>query len=130
MEHNLLKIDEFLQVDLGCPEVWLRGERVDLTPLEWRLLCHMARRRGRVVTREELRKAAWDGSPPRGWKNLLKGYIRRLRHKIEDDPGSPRYILTRWGIGYRFMEPRSPDEVMAASGFPHWQGMGEGDTQE
>jgi two-component system KDP operon response regulator KdpE len=111
MEHDLLKVDGDLCIDLCCAEVWLRGRRVDLTPTEWRLLCYLAERRGRVVSREELRQNVWNGSPPRGWKNLIKYYIRRLRRKIEDDPRTPRYILTRWGFGYRFMEPRSPAEV-------------------
>jgi DNA-binding response OmpR family regulator len=107
--HTILVVDEDLQIDLGCPEMWVRGKRVDLTRTEWELLCYMARRRGQAITFEELRDKAWadksEGPPTLG---VVKQYIARLRHKLEEDAQSPKYILSKWGFGYRFMEPESP----------------------
>jgi DNA-binding response OmpR family regulator len=113
--HKILEVDEDLQIDLGCPEVWLRGKRVDLTRKEWELLCYMAQRRGQAITLEELRDNAWTDisqNPPS--LNSVKQYVMFLRRKLEDNPLCPRYILNKRGFGYRFMEPASPHELAAS----------------
>jgi DNA-binding response OmpR family regulator len=108
---TIMVVDEDLQIDLRCPEVWLRGKRVDLTRKEWELLCYMAQRRGQAITFEELRDNVWadrsqEGDPPS--LSTIKQYVMFLRRKLGDDPLSPKYILSKWGFGYRFMEPTSP----------------------
>jgi DNA-binding response OmpR family regulator len=114
---NLLEVDEHLVIDLACPEMWLRGKRVDLTRKEWELLCYLARNRGRAITFAELRERAWsDNSHRRMARSSIKQYVRRLRRKLGDDPHSPRYILTKWGFGYRFTEPAGPGELGMAQG--------------
>jgi DNA-binding response OmpR family regulator len=110
--HEILEIDENLQIDLSCPEIWLRGKRVDLTKKTWELLCYMAQRRGQVITLEELRDNVWSGksqNPPS--LNSIKQYVMNLRRKLKDDPGRPKYVLSKRGFGYRFMEPTSPYEL-------------------
>lgn len=85
--------------DLG--RVFLRGEEVPLSPLEYNLLLFLAERAGYVLSPEELYNAIWG---PGGGVNLrqVKWYIWRLRQKIEDDPSRPRFICTERGRGYYF----------------------------
>ena len=93
--------DGQLRVDLRDGMVMRRGERVDLSPTEMRLLAHLLRQKGRVVPREELLVSVW-GPEYAHQLRYLSVYIRYLRQKIEDNPSSPRYIQTRWGLGYLF----------------------------
>jgi DNA-binding response OmpR family regulator len=112
--HELLEVDEDLQIDLCYPEVWIRGRRVDLTKKEWELLCYMAQHRGQVLTFEELRDNVWakgSGDPP--GLSSVKQYVMFLRRKLGDDPFSPKYILSKRGFGYRFMEPENPSDLVA-----------------
>ena len=78
-----------------------QGRVVDLTPTESRLLMYLASQRGRIVPRTELLINVWG---PEYAKELgyLSVYIRYLRRKIEQDPANPRYICTRWKVGYYF----------------------------
>ena len=77
-----------------------RGEEVALTKTEFRLLCELAEQPGAVRTREELLRRVW-GYDFFGDTRLLDVHVRRLRTKVEDDPGTPTRILTVRGIGYR-----------------------------
>jgi two-component system KDP operon response regulator KdpE len=77
------------------------GEEIRLTPIEWALLAHLAQRPGHLITRTELLKAVWGPEYERE-TNYLRVHITHLRKKIEPDPGSPRYIVTDPGVGYRF----------------------------
>ncbi len=95
-----------LQVDLEARKVHLKGEEVHLTPLEFRLLAALARRRGKVVTHQQLLTEVW-GSAQAEQTQYLHLYMRQLRHKIEDDPKRPRYFRTDSGVGYR-MEMLDP----------------------
>lgn len=76
-----------------------KGQQVKLTNTERRILQHLMRNHGHVVTLSSLAEAVWGGDYPDA-ANSLKVYIRRLREKIEDNPGEPRLILTTSGIGY------------------------------
>lgn len=76
------------------------GTELRLTKTEFRLLCTLAEAAGRVVTREELLERVW-GYGYFGDTRLLDVHIRRLRRKVERDPGQPRHIVTVRGIGYR-----------------------------
>ena len=93
--------DGVLHVDLWSGTVKREGELVDLTPTESRLLMYLASQRGRIVSRRELLVNVWG---PEYAKELgyLSVYIRYLRRKIEQDPANPRYICTRWKVGYYF----------------------------
>ncbi len=93
--------DGVLCVDADRGQVWLRGEVVGLTPTEFRLLTSLVARKGCVVRHEDLLEQVW-GPAYRGDNACLSLYVRYLREKIEDDPAEPRYIQTRWGVGYWF----------------------------
>lgn len=96
-------------IDLGRHEVLVRGEVVDVPLIEYRLLELFLRNQGRVLTREHLMNAGWEGAFY-SQNKALDVHIRRLREKVEEDPASPSRILTVRGVGYRF-EPRSSNDV-------------------
>jgi DNA-binding response OmpR family regulator len=75
--------------------------RVDVTALEFRLLSVLIRRRGRVLTREQLIEQAW-GQPTHIGDRVVDTHILNLRKKIEPLPREPRYVASVRGIGYRF----------------------------
>jgi len=77
------------------------GEPVDLTQKEYDLLMHLIRERGKVFTREDLMQKVWNYDYF-GDMRTVDVTVRRLREKIEDDPGKPQYILTKRGAGYYF----------------------------
>lgn len=95
---------EDLTLDLAARQVQLRGERVNLRPIEYKLLCQLATNAGRVLTHSQLLASVW-GPEYRDETHYLWVNISRLRRRLEDDPATPRYILTEPGIGYRFREP-------------------------
>lgn len=76
-----------------------KGQEIKLTNTERRMLQHLMRNYGHVVTYSSLAEAVWGGDYPDA-ANSLKVYVRRLREKIEENPGNPRLILTTSGIGY------------------------------
>jgi two-component system KDP operon response regulator KdpE len=90
-----------LSVDFDSRLVTLRGARVQLTPIEYRLLGLMVRSAGRVLTHREILRQVW-GPQYANQKNYLRVYMKKLRHKIEPEPARPRYLLNEIGIGYRF----------------------------
>lgn len=91
-----------LTIDLDAHRVHgPEGDEIRLTPIEWGLLAHLAQRPGRLITQTELLKAVWGPEYERE-TNYLRVHITHLRKKIEPDPGSPRYIVTEPGVGYRF----------------------------
>ena len=100
--------DGHLHVDLREARVLKDGELVELSPIEYRLLAHLVQERGRVVPRQDLLVNVW-GQEYADELSYLSVYIRYLRRKIEDDPSNPRYIQTRWKLGYLF----SGDERVA-----------------
>jgi two-component system KDP operon response regulator KdpE len=89
-----------LRVDLGARLVFLRGEEVRLTRTEYRLLAVLVQNAGRVVTHRQLLREVW-GPGSASETHYLRVYMAQLRHKIEDDPAQPRYLLTETGVGYR-----------------------------
>jgi two-component system OmpR family response regulator len=98
-----------LSIEPDKRSVEVRGEAVQLTAKEFDLLLHFARYPGRVFTRAQLLDQVW-GYGHEGYEHTVNSHINRLRSKIEQDPARPRYILTVWGIGYRFAEPAGQDE--------------------
>lgn len=91
-----------LLVDIGNHQVSLRGEAVALTPKQFQLLSFLMEHRGRLVTREEIRRTLWKDSPIYSWSRVIDVHIQHLRQKLEDDATAPRYIITVLGQGYRF----------------------------
>lgn len=96
--------DNGLIIDLDQHEVRVKGTLVDLTPTEFRLLSVLVQNAGKVVPHRTLLAQVW-GEEYANEVHYLKLYIRYLRQKIEESPSNPRYILTEWGVGYRFREP-------------------------
>jgi two-component system, OmpR family, response regulator ResD len=90
-----------LHIDPAARRVHLRGGEVPLTQREFDLLLHFARHPGRVFTREQLMDAVWQFAFYTDTATVTV-HVRRLRAKLEDDPASPRWLQTVWGVGYRF----------------------------
>ena len=94
-----------LEVDFARQETRLRGERLDLTPTEYKLLYHLVRNAGHVLQHGTLLAKVW-GREYIDEVDYIRVYIRRLRDKLGDDPDNPRYIRTERGLGYRFVGER------------------------
>ena len=92
-----------LEIDLDKRSARLEGKPLNLTAKEFDLLVQFARHPGRVYTRNQLLEMVWGGSFD-GYEHTVNSHINRLRTKVEADPANPRYILTVWGVGYKFAE--------------------------
>ena len=103
--HEVIEIDDRLRLDFDRREVWVEDELVKLRPTEYRLLYHLVQNAGWVVPHEQLLAKVW-GYEYRDETHYLRLYINYLRKKIEEDPASPKYILTERGVGYRFVDYR------------------------
>ncbi len=90
-----------ITIDFDRYEVYKRGEVLDLTNREYDLLKFLAQRQSQIFTREALLEKVW-GFEYFGDVRAVDVTIRRLREKIEDDPGKPKFIITKRGIGYYF----------------------------
>jgi DNA-binding response OmpR family regulator len=90
-----------LELDVGARRCQVAGEEVPLTPTEFDLLHALMRRPGRVFSRMQLLEASNLGAYD-GVERTIDVHIHNLRQKIESDPSEPRYILTVFGVGYRF----------------------------
>jgi DNA-binding response OmpR family regulator len=93
--------DGRLKIDLSRQQVTVNDVLIDLTPTEFRLLACLVQRNGQVVPHRELLTEVW-GPEYSDQVSYLSVYIRYLRQKIERNPSQPIYILTKWGMGYRF----------------------------
>ncbi|MDT8895856.1 response regulator transcription factor [Halomonas sp. I1] len=94
-----------LTVDLSAHRVSLHGTSVRLTPKEYAVLALLVRQAGRVVTQAQLLRDVWGASHTHD-SHYLRIVISKLRHKLGDDPQSPRLLQTEAGIGYRLLAPR------------------------
>jgi DNA-binding response OmpR family regulator len=92
-----------LVIDSQRRTVSLGDRTIDLTAKEFDLLLHFARHAGRVFTRSQLLDEVWGYSHD-GYEHTVNSHINRLRAKIEENPTQPCYILTVWGVGYKFAE--------------------------
>jgi len=90
-----------IRLDVEQHEVVVRGQSVELTPMEFDLLAYLMQRPGRVYTRLELLEALC-GTTYETFERSIDSHIKRLRQKIEPDPKAPRYVLTVFGVGYKF----------------------------
>jgi two-component system, OmpR family, KDP operon response regulator KdpE len=93
-----------LRIELENSAVYRRGERVALTPHEFRLLRLFAQNVGRLLTHQMILREVWGVAYQRE-SHYLHVYVSQLRRKIEEDPSRPRYLLTEPGAGYRFVDP-------------------------
>lgn len=94
---------EGISIDIDKRKVILGDKKVDLSPKEFELLVLMASNPGRNYTRTELLNMIW-GYNFEGYEHTVNSHINRLRAKIESDMANPTYILTTWGVGYKFNE--------------------------
>ncbi len=92
-----------LSINVQKRIVEVHGARVELTPKEFDLLLHLARHPGVSFNRDELLRAVW-GYEFSGYEHTVNSHINRLRNKIERDLRTPEFILTTWGVGYRFVD--------------------------
>jgi two-component system OmpR family response regulator len=94
---------EDLVIDPIKRSAHIKGRSVNLTAKEFALLLHFARNPGKVYTRSQLLDYVW-GYGHDGYEHTVNSHINRLRRKIEIDPANPSYILTVWGVGYKFVD--------------------------
>lgn len=92
-----------LKVDQAKRKVMLNNDSINLTPKEYDLLCYLANHSGLTFSRSQLLNIVW-GQEYAGYEHTVNSHINRLRGKIEKDPNDPKYILTTWGVGYRFTD--------------------------
>ena len=93
--------DDFLTVDVAERRVMVKGERVKLTPREFRMLALLIKNSGHILTHQQVLEKVW------GWEYIddvdyVRIYISHLRQKVEPEPSTPKYILTEPGVGYYF----------------------------
>jgi len=89
-----------LKVDLGRRQVFVLGNEIHLTPIEYKLLTTLIRYAGKVLTHRQLLKEVW-GPLHVEEGHYLRVYMRQLRNKLERNPAHPRYLVTELGVGYR-----------------------------
>jgi DNA-binding response OmpR family regulator len=94
---------EQLFVNVGMRIVEVEGKRVELSPKEFDLLVHLVSNPGKTYSRMQLLNQVW-GYEFEGFEHTVNSHINRLRSKIEKNMGQPEYILTTWGVGYKFRE--------------------------
>jgi DNA-binding response OmpR family regulator len=97
---RVLRVGE-IEIDIEQRTVRRGGSPVELTAREFALLVHLARHPGRVYTRAQLLDQVW-GLRHEAYEHTVSSHINRLRAKLEPSPAAPRYLLTIWGVGYRF----------------------------
>jgi two-component system alkaline phosphatase synthesis response regulator PhoP len=100
---ELIRVGDVV-LDAGRMEVRVGGRYVEVTPTEFQLLATLARQPGRVYTRTQLLNAI-HGIAFESYERAIDAHIKNLRKKIEPDPRNPRYLLTTFGVGYRFADP-------------------------
>jgi len=95
-----------LHIDPDKRRIKISGKEISLTAKEFDLLIHFASHPGRVYSRLQLLEQVWDYHHE-GYEHTVNSHINRLRAKIEEDPAKPHYILTVWGVGYKFTEEQT-----------------------
>ncbi len=90
-----------LSIDKNKRKVLVNAKRVELTPKEFELLYLLASHPGVTYDRKDLLNLVWSYDFE-GYEHTVNSHINRLRSKIETDPNNPDYVLTTWGVGYRF----------------------------
>lgn len=94
---------DHLYINVGMRIVEIDGSRIELSPKEFDLLVHLASNPGKTYTRMQLLNQIW-GYEFEGFEHTVNSHINRLRSKIEANMNEPQFILTTWGVGYKFRE--------------------------
>ncbi|MFD2230979.1 response regulator transcription factor [Alkalimarinus sediminis] len=92
-----------LEIDIAKRQVMIDQQPIELTSTEFDLLLYMARQPGLVFSRSQLLDKVW-GYHHSGYEHTVNSHINRLRTKLEKDPSKPEYVLTVWGVGYKFAD--------------------------
>lgn len=92
-----------LEIHPKSRKVLHNGIEVNLTPKEFDILYFLAKNKGEVFTKEQIYQAVWAEDYLMADSNIM-AFIRKLRKKVEPNPDSPEYIITIWGIGYKFTD--------------------------
>ncbi len=100
-EEEAILVFDALHIDPIRREVRLHGDLIRLTVREFDLLLFLCRNADRPFTRTQLLGKVWE-IQYEGYDRTVDSHVQRLRAKIEDDPGNPRFIRTVWGVGYKF----------------------------
>ncbi len=96
-----------MRIDYASNRVWMNGEEIRLTPIEYRLLCLLAKNVGKVLTHNYILDKIWGENSLDTDTQSLRVFVATLRKKLEKNPSDPIYLQTRVGIGYYLM--RMPD---------------------
>lgn len=102
-QHQAVFVNGQLRIDYASGCAYLNDEEMHLTPMEYKLLCLLAQNTGKVLTHKFITQSIWGSS----WENdvgSLRVFMATLRKKLEKIPGSPQYIQTHIGIGYRMVK--------------------------
>jgi two-component system KDP operon response regulator KdpE len=89
-----------LELDFSARRVHVAGRGISLTPKQYDVLAYLARNAGKVLTHRQILQAVWGGQYAEE-VDYVWTYVRRIRRRIEPDPGLPRFVLTEPGVGYR-----------------------------
>lgn len=92
--------DGYLTVDFAAKQVYVGGNLIKLTALEFKLLTYLIENKGKVISKSELFERVWEDKFT--GDGTLNVHVRRLREAIEKNPNEPKYIVTVWGDGYKF----------------------------
>ena len=101
-QHRLMQFDA-LSIDVEMRKVILDGQKIELSPKEFELLTLLSSNPGKSYARTQLLNMIW-GYDFKGYEHTVNSHINRLRSKIEPDMSHPKFILTTWGVGYKFNE--------------------------
>lgn len=95
-----------LRIDTGLCKVYKKGEEIPLSKMEYKLLLYLIENKNQVLLKEQILSKIWDSNGKFVDENIVSVNIRRLREKIEEEPGNPRYIKTVYGMGYLWREEK------------------------
>lgn len=99
-ENLFLEVKD-MKLDIDGHRVYIRDKEINLTSKEFELLELLISHPNKVYSREKLLKLVWGTDYP-GDVRTVDVHIRRLREKVEENPGEPKYVHTKWGVGYYF----------------------------
>ena len=99
-----------LKIDYAAGCAYRDGTEIHLTPIEYKLLCLLAKNTGKVLTHNYILNEVW-GSPSASDTPSLRVFMATLRKKLEADSSHPRYIQTHIGVGYRMIRQKQEDDI-------------------
>ncbi len=101
VDNKIIQFNGGLSIDYETPAVYKNNIEITLTPNEFKILSFLSKNNGKYFSREQLIDNA-IGSSFDGYDRAIDSHIKNLRHKIEDNPKTPKYIITQYGFGYKF----------------------------